>query len=419
MPSKFGRRIQFLEREIEFIQWWRMRQGQIAPFLSFDIEECDCRSLDLKLTSDSMPFLLEYISSAQYLELGLFFWNLIQQTIQAGHQLVFPNLYTVLLERTYSSKDSQAFYRIQSGLPAHAFPTLRRLSISEVAPANDFAIPAHWSTLTHISLNSISISLDFWLSFIRAVPNIQWGSFAIATGALSGIPRPSPPLCTLRELDTLSVYVSARLARSDVFPLSFLFTNLRIPAVHTLSLSAPGAKAWSDVRALRELYAVLDAAPAVAQLALVDLTSSAPAPAIFSPVLKDPVEPLWHHAPALAHLCLTLASAQALRHDIREDFLARFVHALFASDTHWLELRHPACPVRAMTINNTGWSRRISDLMMACIRDSTAVAPQVVLEITQGAPQVALEITQAGEGPSGQTVRRRHPAETRAWAANL
>ncbi|KAF8187802.1 hypothetical protein BJ912DRAFT_969724, partial [Pholiota molesta] len=216
---KFGRRIQFLEREIEFIQWWRMRQGQIAPFLSFDIEECDCRSLDLKLTSDSMPFLLEYISSAQYLELGLFFWDLIQQTIQAGHQLVFPNLHTVLLERTYSSKDSQAFYRIQSDLPAHAFPTLRRLSISEVAPANDFAIPAHWSTLTHISLNSISISLDFWLSFIRAVPNIQWGSFAIATGALSGVPRPSPPLCTLRELDTLSVYVSARLARSDVFPL--------------------------------------------------------------------------------------------------------------------------------------------------------------------------------------------------------
>lgn len=125
------------------------------------------------------------------------------------------------------------------------------------------------------------------------------------------------------------------------------------------------------------------------------------------PVPKDPVESLWHHAPALAHLQLTLTPARTLMQRAKREDLPRPLRARHVRpDTLWLDLRNHACPIRAMTISNTAAAPCISALAMARIQ-----------EITAGAPWVVFEITQAAEASRGHLVRRCHSMEACAWAA--
>ncbi|KAF8182692.1 hypothetical protein BJ912DRAFT_1061569 [Pholiota molesta] len=381
------RRLEFAERDFEFIRWWRTHQGQIAPFLSFDVDSEHLQRTDISqnFSKNSMAFLLEYLISAQYLDLDMFCWSLIKERLQVGDPIVFSNLNTVLIE--HEGTENNPFFELQTLISPHAFP-VRYLSLAELSrstPPNNLAFLHHWSTLTHLSLH-ISISLDFWLSLFHAVPHLRWAYFDIATGTRPfGISAdtPTPPQCTLLELTTLTVAVRGRHEPDSVFPLSSLFTALHLPALRTLALSPPGANAWEDHRALRELYTVLRSTPAVTTLALEDTTLSFDVRALPAHIPALPgVEPIWAHAPALAHLTLALPVASSRHRERRDAALALFVRHVFSAESGWLDLQNPGCPIRAVTLSNGGQFHRVCDSVMASVREHAAKAPNVAFGIT-------------------------------------
>lgn len=339
-------------------------------------------------------FLLDYLTSAQYLELDIFYWNwIICDKLQAGYPVVFPNLHTVFIENPPAENNLVDEFET---LPAHALPALQHLSISEGIPLNYFEFSTHWATLTHLCLRS-SVS-STWLSLIRAIPHLQWGYFEITCGYPPfGITpgTPPPPQCTLLELTTLTVVVRGKLERNSVFPLSFLFTDLHLPALRALSLSSPGANAREDSRARRELYAVLRSTPAVTKLALEDQNRSwdphHDAPLIPLPAVRD-AEPIWRHATELAHIQLAVPARFTPRNADCEEGLALFVRDIFSSDSVWLDLQNPACPVRTVTISNNGVFHRISELTMGGIRESAAEVLGVMLEVAESVELVAADV---------------------------
>ncbi|KAF8175561.1 hypothetical protein BJ912DRAFT_1147064 [Pholiota molesta] len=383
------RRLEFAERDFEFIRWWRTHQGQIAPFLSFDVDSEHLQRTDISqnFSKNSITFLVEYLISAQYLDLDMFCWK-------------------------HEGTENNPFFELQTLISPHAFP-VRCLSLAELSrstPPNNLDFLHHWSTLTHLSLH-ISISLDFWLSLFHAVPHLRWAYFDIATGTRPfGISAdtPTPPQCTLLELTTLTVAVRGRHEPDSVFPLSSLFTALHLPALRTLALSPPGARAWEDPRALRELYTVLRSTPAVTTLALEDTTLSFDVRALPTAIPALPgVEPIWAHAPALAHLTLALPVASSRHRERRDAALALFVRHVFSADSGWLDLRNPGCPIRAVTLSNGGQFHRVCDSVMASVRENAAKAPNVAFGITSdSAGTAAVDMRKEwGRGCEGFTIK--------------
>ncbi|KAF8189054.1 hypothetical protein BJ912DRAFT_1042419 [Pholiota molesta] len=386
---------EFEERDIEFVRWWKAKQGGIPPRLAFKVGQIGRGNENQKPTTSNAVFLFDYLTSAQCLELDMFFWDWILTKLVARHPVNFPSLHTVLTEDEHTLSGTHPFYDLQTFQTALSLPALRRLSLMEVKFLNAFVFPTQWSALTHLSLHA-SVSLLSWFSLIRAVPRLRWGHFDLTLDTPPfDIPHgtPHPPQCTIPGLTTLSVVVRSTLERSAVFPLSALFTGLHLPAVHTLALSTPGARVWEDRRAVRELCTVLTSAPAVTALALEDpLDTIAPSaaaalemPPTALPTLPDIDHAIWHQAPALARLHLALPARLALRIAERDAFLALFVGHVFGAECAWLDLRNPACPVRVVKISNGApFFSRTGDAAMARVRASAAGAPGVVLELSAG-----------------------------------
>ncbi|KAF8180587.1 hypothetical protein BJ912DRAFT_1062363 [Pholiota molesta] len=395
---------EFDERDIEFVRWWKAKQGGIPPRLAFKVGEIDRGDGSPKPATSDAAFLFEYLTAAQYLELDMFFWDWIIAKLLTGHPIDFPSVHTVLAEGDPTMNGIHAFYQLQTLLtPSSSLPALRRLSLTE------------WSALTHLSLHA-SVSLLSWLPLIRAVPRLRWGHFnlTLVTPPFD-IPHgtPHPPQCTIAALTTLSIVIRSTLERSAVFPLSALFTALHLPAVHTLALATPGARVWEDRRAVRELCTVLASAPAVTELSLEDpLDTIAPSDAALEmpptalPTLPDVEHPIWQHAPALARLHLALPARLALRVAERDTFLALFVSHVFGAECAWLDLRNPACPVRVVEISNGApFFHRTGEAAMARVRASAAGAPGVVLELSAGLVGPSAEARGSRRGTPRVTVR--------------
>ncbi|KAF8189040.1 hypothetical protein BJ912DRAFT_1106193 [Pholiota molesta] len=344
---------EFEERDIEFVRWWKAKQGGIPPRLAFKVGQIGRGNENQKPTTSNAVFLFDYLTSAQCLELDMFFWDWILTKLVARHPVNFPSLHTVLTEDEHTLSGTHPFYDLQTFQTALSLPALRRLSLMEVKFLNAFVFPTQWSALTHLSLHA-SVSLLSWFSLIRAVPRLRWGHFDLTLDTPPfDIPHgtPHPPQCTIAALTTLSIVIRSTLERSAVFPLSALFTALHLPAVHTLALATPGARVWEDRRAVVELCTVLTSAPAVTELSLEDpLDTIAPSAAALEmpptalPTLPDVDHPIWEHAPALARLHLALPARLALRAAERDAFLALFVGHVFAAECAWLDLRGPGVP---------------------------------------------------------------------------
>ncbi|KAF8183179.1 hypothetical protein BJ912DRAFT_557726 [Pholiota molesta] len=199
------------------------------------------------------------------------------------------------------------------------------------------------------------------------------------------------PQCILPELATLSISLHHTVRVPFLVPLSILFTGLHLPSLRTLSLSAPDAKVWENRHALLAVYTVLGAAPAVTKLAL-EYTRSfnhTDTPAIAIP---PTIKPIWARATELAHLQLALPPT-FMGTEERDEVLRLFVRHIFSAASVWLDLRNPACPIRANTISDSGSALPISDLTMASVRESAGEAPEVAFEITsESARQAAADV---------------------------
>lgn len=378
----------FVKKDIEFVRWWRLNQGSIAPFLSLAIKYKDPRDIQ-EPAGNGMQFILEYISTAQYLDLDSFYWARLRERIKAGDEVVFPCLHT--LEKS-GWAGADPFYHVQISISPHAFPMLRRLSLTNdmLRPNSIGQVPIHWSSLTHISFHDIVIALPDWFSFIRAVPNLQWGNVEIISYC-DPEEYTEPPEYSLTQLSTFGM--TFRHEKYDLAALSMLFANLHLPAVHTLALSWRTTETRNDTT-IAELYTILNSTPAVRTLALgecffpkVDDRSLASALAI------EHVEPIWKYATYLTDLQLELpgpSTAEASKPEVEE--VVGILRDILFSEYDWLDLRNPACPIRAVTIvdnapmsEGSDWDREadggIIDFIMSNIQKHAEKTPNIVFQL--------------------------------------
>lgn len=180
------------------------------------------------LAEDGMSFLVEYLMSAQYLDLAPFYWRRFQDMIEAGKEFVFPNLHTLA---NSGWPDVYPCYYFQNSLPLQSLTVLRRLYIIDATlpPRNILGLSSiHWSRLTHIYLCDAVITLHIWFSLIRAVPNLQWAYINIRVNDLSDFQEDAslPPECTLPQLSTLCISLRDGDKDAEPFAFSVLFSGL-------------------------------------------------------------------------------------------------------------------------------------------------------------------------------------------------
>ncbi|KAF8175330.1 hypothetical protein BJ912DRAFT_37152 [Pholiota molesta] len=148
-----------------------------------------------------------------------------------------------------------------------------------------------------------------------------------------------------------------------------------------LSLASSGRNAhWKDLRAIPELYSVLQSTPGITTLYLegnfLSLCTQS-TPALLS-ALGDAVAPLWHHAPHLATLQIRLGVVDIGFEGIAttiEEAVELFVCNLFLSDGGWLDLQNPACPIKSLMVNDG----QIRDFMRASIWENVDGVPRVAV----------------------------------------
>ncbi|KAF8171535.1 hypothetical protein BJ912DRAFT_119495 [Pholiota molesta] len=347
-----------IKSEVVFIRWWRNNQGTtVTPYLRLSVKTKKRREIKQELSTDGMGFVLEYLMSAQYLELDAFYWERIQERIESGHVFGFPHLHT--LAKSQRDEDELfCFHQVQDLLQTHTAPALRRLFVKsdELHPSEGASIqlPALWSTLTHLSLHDLEFSLEVWFALTRAVPNLEWASIDIArltdyedyTDAIApfSLPRLSTFCVAFRDADE----------DAPGFVFSVLFTNLHLPAVRTLSLSWVISDGWYNHDTTTALYTILKCTPAVTTLALAEdfLDLAAPGSLPVDIAARGHVDPVWTHVPHLVHLQLEVpqeGTRERSEEDIEEG-LDVFVRDTLFSDGSWLDLRSPACPIRTVTI---------------------------------------------------------------------
>jgi hypothetical protein len=346
-----------LARKVEFMTWWRTNHGSLAPLLRINLHRRSWRFKEREyvspLESKIEDFLCDYLSSAQYLDVGIFYIYLTRQNAKRGLPITsFSKLHTMVSLRNQLTDDdglSKANDYFGGIGPSQIPPTLRRLAIENEGTRVYYSSQLdNWAILTHLSLHSLHLSLGVWFSFIRKLINLQWGDFSVATFNEAT----EPPEATLSFLSTLSMYCHFR---SGASPLSTLFQNLKLPALRTLSLSS-SAPSWRDAGALTEIHDVLKSAPAITKLFLGTYAAAARAKAgflcfrephsVMPTAIGDTDTFLAMDAPHLTHLQVELRCAQTVDSAV---LARRFVEEFFIFNS-WLGLASAMNTIRTVTV---------------------------------------------------------------------
>ncbi|KAF9479256.1 hypothetical protein BDN70DRAFT_879017 [Pholiota conissans] len=369
----------FLNKQIEFIRWWKANQGQHPPKITLYADIKTTRGFVVEdLARGGLNFVLEYLSTAQYLDTDLFFWARIREKIQKGQHFAIPNMQTLVrgashddfdvLEDTYLEM-AKLFHETQSligDVPNRPPSLLRRLSVDGYGDGfyDSPHFPAHWSTLTHISFSKIILSYNFWCTFIRSVPYLQEGTFYLQS-IYGDTDTDPPPQYTHRYLAILDIEIY-----NEYDELTLLFANVDLPTLRTLSLGSR-TPSWRDARILNVLRDILKSSPAIVTLSLQwtlppDLPAFTEAPSSLSLI------PIWMHTPQLE--CVELGMFAYARHRTEDPILDFFLGD--AGGARWLDFRNPACPIRSVVVVVEGHFRE---------RDSI---PSRALELSEKYPGV-------------------------------
>ncbi|KAF8184435.1 hypothetical protein BJ912DRAFT_527215 [Pholiota molesta] len=369
------------KEDLAFLSWWRRNQGTMAPSLCIKVisigwyEMSKNPILDSKLEAVDMMSLVKYIASARYLEAREDIWHLVHKW---SNQEVYPNLHTLVISRSETAEEEEVFYRSRSLMPNHTPSALRFLSLSHIilSSGSNFVTVMAWSKLTRISLNSVTISLNAWLSVIRSVPDLEWGYFDIISYDQE---HAQYPKCTLPRLSKL--HISQQLDGEDPtfeFPLSMLLANVHLPALHTLSLSS-FEDSWSDSRVISDLYRVLNSTPAITTLILGNSFLSLGNKFRFIHSAIGNVKPVWRLATHLVHLHFEFACASSAKEEKHKR--QNIIDNIFHSDNHWLDLNNPACTIQKITMIHYGfkrsWLKSCTDFTMSRVEEHLKKAPYV------------------------------------------
>ncbi|KAF9479243.1 hypothetical protein BDN70DRAFT_879008 [Pholiota conissans] len=347
----------YRQNQIEYLQWWDKNRGSIPPFLSISVNIFDCISPEDQESdpiwvdgdSEAVKSVLKYLTSAQYLDAGYGFWDEIRRRIDGGDQILFPNLHTLRQESLYSNFAPDQELIGSMAAANNIIPPLRHLNLrygiekAMIFPYN-FSFPVHWSTLTHISFFDIHVAPNFWPSFIRCVPNLQWAYiFSGGSGHEEEINNRKPRKCTQVHLATLW-FISYNMEFSP----SSLFARLHLPALQELTLDFDSSS-WSNRNdGITELRSILKATPNITTLGLTDNFLNLKNP-LYRPSESQSIQPLWKYIPHLVHLRLEVFIVyDRYSFESMEELFDIFIDNI-TTDAKWLQLDNPGCPIRQVT----------------------------------------------------------------------
>jgi hypothetical protein len=340
-------------RRLEWLRWWRGNLALIAPYLQIELRRGDNSHNRLgRLSKPTSVFLLELMSSAQYLSVGRLYRYLVQRRREAGYVVrIHPRAHTIVstLDPRSDFDETDSYNQYLTSVLTQTRSTLRHVVVENIGKLrpHEFENPLNnWSTLTHLSIHPVIMHLNAWSAFIRSLNALQSGSFSLRLLDNDVGVYVSPPIGTLPCLSVLHVSVSTFPCRATgQYPLKAIFDNLRLPALHTLSLKSQ-AMSWHNSTAITEVHAALLSAPALTTLALGilflgDLVyNSAPKDLGLAPIRSD-VEPLAAYAPRLEHISFVMATP------IRRGAFS-FVGRVFAP-SRWLDLKNAESTIREVT----------------------------------------------------------------------
>ncbi|KAF9476442.1 hypothetical protein BDN70DRAFT_935052 [Pholiota conissans] len=331
------------KQHVDLIRLWRSKHGIIPPFIHIHIRSPELFEEEQLVDEDAFSFILEYLASAQYLEVNTIIWDKL-----ATRNIACPNLRVVILQSDESDKGG-FIHNLQLVMGLTVTPPLQRLSMLcfTLFQENLHLSPGPWSSLTHIALWNITISLRFWFNFVRVVPSLRWaylGVYNIEVDYENSIEYTLPQLC--------SFFIESR----DIHVCN-LFSNLYLPMLHTLSLSLRGISLWKELEdAIAEMPMILKRAPSITTLGLsenlIRITDvweghysdmgfpSTPEPSIGT-------TPLWTHTPHLTHF-----------------LFEKFFRLGIEKISECLGLYRADCPIRKLTV--------IDEELWDATEDSTA-----------------------------------------------
>lgn len=340
--------------DMKILNWWRKNQGSMGPFIRFQFyQERDIEYKESYLEGDIMKFFIEYLSSAQYLDVGPFARYLFRQDSASGFPVAAPNLHTLVAyyeDVAFADIFGQtADPTLTLILPFHIASSLRRLSIhfeGNLSRTSTHSF-SNWSALTHLSMQKVTMSPNVWFSLIRGVVHLQWAYFWIAIREDEDDARVHPPRSTLSFLSTLSLQAfNRRDGHSEFETLGSLLQDLHLPALHNLTI-------YVDVNArnlphdIMMINTMLKSMPAIRDLIL-GLNFYPP----FDPSLPSAnwqvAEKLSTLASSLTHLQLDMTYTYRQWNDrTLNSILSQWKEIL--SPRRWLDLANPTNPIRKIT----------------------------------------------------------------------
>ncbi|KAF8173097.1 hypothetical protein BJ912DRAFT_1047012 [Pholiota molesta] len=379
-----------LAREVEFLQWWRKNQRAIPPFLHLSVKGGYRRTYVGELAQGGMDFVMEYAASAQNLELSPFFWVQIHKRSKAGNLFMPSKLHTLVRHGVGARSvggigSGYSFFQSQMLFQPH---NLRRLAIDEYRRGPELnIIPSFWSTLTHISIWDINTTLSYWFTLLRGLPQLEWAHFSIEEE--DEFMRWDPSNIILPHLSTLYLAMRDSEDCREHIPFSSLFTNIHLPALHTLSLSWSISQPGHIYSIAAELSAILKFVPTVTTLTLagkfLEIVHPALDPAAFD--AEEDEEPIWKHAAHVAELRL-----EAYGFTKRMDPL---IWDMLFTQGRWFDLQDMACPVRVVTIADPSLAFVVRDIGES--DEAVMARSPIKRELAEKAPNIVFRFTLQSE----------------------
>ncbi|KAF9480393.1 hypothetical protein BDN70DRAFT_992737 [Pholiota conissans] len=364
------------KRQIDLLRWWKGNHNSLMPHLSLETQFRQYEETQEYLqVEESLDFILAYIASAQYISMERFYWIQIEKRMDCGDKITFPHLHTVVDNPGINYRWNPSLALVDR-ITKQCHSSLRYLSLSiHYFPA----IPSQWAFLTHISLQEMQLSPTRWFTLICSFPKLHWGNFHIEApfGMVDNI---DTSRCTLPELADIFITFDDR--DNDSFRISFIFANLYLPSLRTLSIYAL-TKSWKDIRSVAELRTILKSTPAITTLILGPGFLSLHQPHRIEMIHSmNDVEPIWDIATQLIHLQLEInIFSYGMRYTPKET-LDIFMKKAFLSNTGWLPLKNPMCPIQKISIVGGGLLNKPLDYALASLSELSGEIPTIRFEFT-------------------------------------
>ncbi|KAF9473513.1 hypothetical protein BDN70DRAFT_964893 [Pholiota conissans] len=355
--------LQIHRKDIDFFKWWKRNQGSsIPPALTIDIHNDMYPPFDVGRPfvrwERYIPFMMKYVSKAQYLDLHPYLWTELR-----SRSIVCPNLETIRLSPSEEGKmfgmESSVlgfmFFDAQAVLSRIPPPSKLRYLQAEkghLSLLDNIIDPVCWSTSTHLSIRSVSMTLSFWYALLRAVSGLQWACFDIDS------------MDADLDKTSLDIYISLNYlynltieCRDNKCDITTLFEGVSLPALHVLSLVFRCA-AWRSHTIAPQIHTLLLSMPSITTLSL------GPGFMGFGSKKYDreplcTADPLCMYAPNLRHLEMVAFTYPRLIPKssrgnavlcLPADKLKRLVELIFDHENRWLAPTGPACPIHTITI---------------------------------------------------------------------